>query len=30
MSETESNPLLPLDYFEEEAERSLREIEAKA
>jgi hypothetical protein len=23
-------PLLPLDYFEEETERSLREIEAKA
>jgi homoserine O-succinyltransferase len=28
--EMESYPLLPLDYFEEETERSLREIEAKA
>jgi homoserine O-succinyltransferase/O-acetyltransferase len=28
--ETESYPLLPLDYFEAETERSLREIEAKA
>ena len=26
----ETYPLLPLDYFEEETERSLREIEAKA
>jgi homoserine O-succinyltransferase len=28
--EMETYPLLPLDYFEEETERSLREIEAKA
>jgi homoserine O-succinyltransferase len=28
--ETETYPLLPLDYFEENTERSLREIEAKA
>jgi homoserine O-succinyltransferase len=28
--ETESYPLLPLDYFDEETERSLREIEARA
>ena len=28
--ETETYPLLPLDYFEGETERSLREIEAKA
>ena len=28
--ETESYPLLPLDYFEEETERSLQDIEAKA
>jgi homoserine O-succinyltransferase len=28
--EMESYPLLPLDYFDEDAERSLREIEARA
>jgi homoserine O-succinyltransferase len=28
--ETETYPLLPLDYFEEDTERSLREIEARA
>ena len=28
--ETEAYPLLPLDYFAEETERSLREIEARA
>ncbi len=29
-NEMETYPLLPLDYFEEETERSLREIEARA
>jgi homoserine O-succinyltransferase len=28
--ETETYPLLPLDYFDEETEQSLREIEAQA
>ena len=30
VGETETYPLLPRDYFEEETERSLREIEARA
>ena len=30
LGEMDTYPLLPMDYFEEEDERSLREIEAKA